>query len=40
MVISLIELKNIKVRDEMVPYKKIFKLNVNDTLNDETLRQI
>ncbi len=36
MVVSLIDLKNIKVKDEMIRMEKIFKLNINDTL-DETL---
>jgi hypothetical protein len=36
MVVSLIDLKNIKVKDEMMRMEKIFKLNIKDTL-DETL---
>ena len=36
MVVSLIDLKNIKVKDEMIRMEKIFKLSINDTL-DETL---
>jgi CBS domain containing-hemolysin-like protein len=36
MVVSLIDLKNIKVKDEMILMEKIFKLNIKDTL-DETL---
>ncbi|MFO0131049.1 MAG: hypothetical protein ACK52J_00120 [bacterium] len=36
MVVSLIDLKNIKVKDEMIRMEKIFKLNIKDTL-DETL---
>jgi len=36
MVVSLIDLKNIKVNDKMILMEKIFKLNIKDTL-DETL---
>jgi Mg2+/Co2+ transporter CorB len=36
MVVSLIDLKNVKVKDEMIRMEKIFKLNIKDTL-DETL---
>ena len=37
MVISLIDLKNIKVKDEMIPSKKIFRLTVDDSLNENII---
>jgi Mg2+/Co2+ transporter CorB len=34
MVVSLIDLKNVKVKDEMIRMEKIFKLNIKYTLDD------